>query len=510
MRAEVKVDDHLQLREGNSRQITLQPQEIKRIDWPVTVTKTGQTRLILTATSASDFDGMQLDLPVLPFGIERLVPFSGQADVTTSTSFTVPSTNQAQLNLYLTPSVAGMTFESLEYLTGYPYGCVEQTMSRFLPDVLVWQALDRLHIKKPELQAELPKQINAGFQRLYHFQHDDGGWGWWEHDQTDPYMTAYVIYGLSIAKAAGFEPDSTRVANGINALKTIYDKEEGARPFMLLALSYAGEKAFVASKIAESHLDQLGAYDLSVLALSARQIGDAETELKSIALLKTKASVTETYAFWPRRDDSYGWCDNDVETAAYALRALLHAEPNSELIPKIVRWLASKRQGSYWYSTKDTAATIISLMEYLESSKELTGQYQAQVLINGNLVGEIAVTPDSAQNLTRQIVVKTPVLRAGENKLDIQMTGAGRLYYSGDIRFFESGNSAAAQNHGVSIKREYFRFQRVPNQHNYQNTVHRTSHRQCENRRRNPGESDSRGQSQLRLRDSGRSAPEWF
>src|SRR5262249_10070807 len=315
--AEVKVDDHLQLREGNSRQITLQPQEIKRIDWPVTVAKTGQTRLILTATSASDFDGMQLDLPVLPFGIERLVPFSGQTDVPTSTSFNVPSINQAQLNLYLTPSVAGMTFDALEYLTGYPYGCVEQTMSRFLPDVLVSQALNRLHIKKPELEAELPKQINAGFQRLYHFQHEDGGWGWWEHDETSPYMTAYVVYGLSIAKAAGFEPDSDRLANGINALKSMYEKDEGARPYMLLALSYAGEKAFVASKIAESHLDQLGAYNLSVLALSADQIGDRETEQKAIALLKTKASISETYAFWPRRDDSYGWCDNDVETAAY-------------------------------------------------------------------------------------------------------------------------------------------------------------------------------------------------
>ena len=28
------------------------------------------------------------------------------------------------------------------------------------------------------------------------FQHDDGGWGWWKNDQSDPFMTAYVIDGL--------------------------------------------------------------------------------------------------------------------------------------------------------------------------------------------------------------------------------------------------------------------------------------------------------------------------
>src|SRR3546814_15132199 len=50
---------------------------------------------------------------------------------------------------------------------------------------------------------ELKKKVERGRNRLYAFQHDDGGWGWWKNDETDPFMTAYVIDGLTLEKKAG-------------------------------------------------------------------------------------------------------------------------------------------------------------------------------------------------------------------------------------------------------------------------------------------------------------------
>ena len=45
------------------------------------------------------------------------------------------------LRIEVAPSVAGTLFGALDYLTTYPYGCTEQTMSSFLPNVIVSQAL---------------------------------------------------------------------------------------------------------------------------------------------------------------------------------------------------------------------------------------------------------------------------------------------------------------------------------------------------------------------------------
>ena len=90
------------------------------------------------------------------------------------------------LQISVTPSVAGTIFGALDYLTSFPYGCTEQTMSSFLPNVIVSQALKELQLKSRIDPAVLQKKVKAGLDRLYDFQHEDGGWGWWKTDESHP------------------------------------------------------------------------------------------------------------------------------------------------------------------------------------------------------------------------------------------------------------------------------------------------------------------------------------
>jgi uncharacterized protein YfaS (alpha-2-macroglobulin family) len=95
-------------------------------------------------------------------------------------------------------------------------------MSRFLPSVIVAKTLKELNL---HIDKELPQMVRAGFQRLYNFQHPDGGWGWWPRDKSHPFMTAYVVYGMSLAKSAGYEVDQERFNHGIKWLKNNYAAE---------------------------------------------------------------------------------------------------------------------------------------------------------------------------------------------------------------------------------------------------------------------------------------------
>ena len=101
--------------------------------------------------------------------------------------------------------MAGTVFDALDYLTSYPWGCTEQTMSSFLPDVIVAQAVDKLHLKSPIDRATLNVMVKRRPRAAYSFQHDDGGWGWWPDDQSRVFMTAYVVSGLGQAKGAGYK-----------------------------------------------------------------------------------------------------------------------------------------------------------------------------------------------------------------------------------------------------------------------------------------------------------------
>ncbi len=148
------------------------------------------------------------------------------------------------LTITVAPSVAGTVFDALDYLTSYPWGCTEQTMSSFLPDLIVAQAIDKLHLKSPIDRKTLNDEVSAGLERLYSYQHDDGGWGWWQDDPSLVFMTAYVVSGLGQAKAAGYTIDDDRLTNARNwLLKTLSahpDMIPDLRAYTVYALATTG------------------------------------------------------------------------------------------------------------------------------------------------------------------------------------------------------------------------------------------------------------------------------
>src|SRR4026209_1424729 len=97
----------------------------------------------------------------------------------------------AQLSIEVSPSLAASMQNGLTYLQDYPYLCMEQTVSRFLPNVITARALKNAGIESATLQSQLGTQVITALQRIYAKQHYDGGWNWWDGDQSDPQTSAY-------------------------------------------------------------------------------------------------------------------------------------------------------------------------------------------------------------------------------------------------------------------------------------------------------------------------------
>ncbi|MEI8283041.1 MAG: alpha-2-macroglobulin family protein, partial [Armatimonadota bacterium] len=151
-------------------------------------------------------DGVQQSFPIEPHGRPVIVSSAGQGSTTFDLAMRPGADPKyGDLTINLSPTLVGDMLSSLDGLIGYPYGCVEQTMSRFMPSVLVDKTVRDLGLPRPKKLDDLPKIVRDSLTRLENMRHRDGGFGWWDYDTSDPYMTALVLDGLDRAKQAGVD-----------------------------------------------------------------------------------------------------------------------------------------------------------------------------------------------------------------------------------------------------------------------------------------------------------------
>ncbi|MBA2646808.1 MAG: alpha-2-macroglobulin, partial [Pyrinomonadaceae bacterium] len=375
------------------------------------------------------------------------------------------------LRIETSPSVAGALFGALDYLTGYPYGCTEQTMSRFLPTVIVAKTLRDVRTATIGEDNNINAKVERGLDRLYGFQHADGGWGWWKTDTTDPFMTAYVVDGLTIAKRAGYAVDESRIARGrerlrqmIDAGKTEDDKpiDAEARAYMIYALNESGEGA-------NSYLDNLFAkrgelqpYGRALLALALKRGNDGRARAVATEIERTAITDSGLDAHWQsgRRVGDFDFVQaNDTEATALSLKALAQIAPQSPLLAKAARWLVTNRQrGGYWLSTKQTAFAIYGLTDYLKVSQELSPDYTVEVYLNGEQVLSRKVEAADVSGAPTFVVERKGGQVGDRSEVRVVKRGRGSVYVAATLDYFTSAENLAAKgSKELRLTREYLR-----------------------------------------------------
>lgn len=109
-------------------------------------------------------------------------------------------TNSGQLELTAIPPLH--LSSRLQYLIGYPHGCVEQTTSKAFPQLFV-QDLVRL---QPEQVEKLEANVKTAIAKLNSFQQANGGLSYWPGLNTvDDWSSVYAGHFMLEAKARGYE-----------------------------------------------------------------------------------------------------------------------------------------------------------------------------------------------------------------------------------------------------------------------------------------------------------------
>jgi len=451
--------------------------------WPITVQGVDETIMLFAAASGELADAVELTLPVYNYSTPEVVGTAGQLsepgerlEVIYLPQRMDPS--QGELRVDIEPSLAASMRDGLRYLEHYPYECIEQVVSRWLPNLLTYRSLQQLGIERPDLDRGLRELVPVGLQRIYAQQHPDGGWGWWISDRSDPFLSAYVLLGLIEAQRMEFAVDPEVVYRAAEflqqSLKAPRDVERpweyNSQAFVLYVLAERGDLAPSRAVKLYDARDRLASYGKAFLAL-ALDLTNPQERTRVDALLSdltSEAILSATGAHWEESRDDVWTMNTDTRSTAVIVAALARLHSDSSLLPNAVRWLMSARREGHWETTQETAWALIGLTDYMAASGELEADYSWQVLLNNEELGQGDV---DVTNLDEEWELRVAIgdLLRGEgagppdgNRLLIQrgrpvadQTGLGQMYYTAHLRYFLPVEDVQATSRGVFVARQY-------------------------------------------------------
>ncbi|MGQ0548355.1 MAG: alpha-2-macroglobulin family protein, partial [Armatimonadota bacterium] len=464
--------------EGDHTQtLSLQPHKVGQAAWPVVAREMGTAKIRATAwTSGREgrqyTDGIELSIPVRPHGRQEITSAAGEVTADQPKTETLTLNRAAipgatRLTLRITPSVTSSVVEGLEYLIGYPYGCVEQTMSRFLPTVMVQRALRVSGIQNRYVEEAAPTMVRDGLARLYRFQHESGGWGWWEFDDDHPWMTAYVLYGLATARSMGYPVSDAVLQRGREAALALAKPAAGTwgwtmdtQMFLLYAIALAGDLEPARAMLPGVNPKDLGPQGLAYMVLTEKLLG--RNPRAAFAELGRRAVSENGVIHWDSDEGSrwWSWDWNDRMSTSTALRAILAVNRKDARVGSILRYMMLSRTGGYWWSTRDTSWALAALADYISGERgaaAVTGEIR--VGLNGQVLQTYGLTPASATAPDIVLDVPSTALRPGKNDVTLERVGgSSRVFYSIQLRqtvAMEEIPALASSN--IKIEREYLR-----------------------------------------------------
>ncbi len=448
------------------------------VTWQATVLDVESVDLVFSAISGQLSDATRPRIATAPGG--RIPVYRYSAPETVATGGQIDSadarveavalppnvdTRLGELRIRIDPSLAAGVLDGLQALEEYPYDTVESTVSRFVPNVVALRALRQLGVTNAELEARLPTLVADALDRLYLWQNADGGWGWWSEDESNPYISAYVVFGMLRAREAGFTVRDDVLARGMEYLtaQLVADADVRTAPqanrqaWLLYVLADGGKPDSGRMDALYNNRERLGVYGKALLALALHRVNTNDARLKTLLSDLNNAAITSaTGVYWEEPVRDYWAFSSDTTSSAIVLQALVRLDPQNQIIPNAVRWLMVARRGDIWLTTQESVWALLALTDWMATTGELNGAYDYAVWLNGDerIAGRIDATNVMSPTVVR--VPTTELLTGNPSLVAVgRSEGPGRLYYTAHLNLALPADQVKALDRGIAVTRRY-------------------------------------------------------
>ena len=448
---QIENADWFDLLDESQKTVEIAPNDVGGVAFMIRPEKLGLGGMKITARSKEAADAVIKTLIVAPEGvarevIENLVLSAGTSKTVDTSVPSIIVDGSGRAYIAVTASYLAQTIEGLDALIQMPFGCGEQNMILFAPDVFITRYLKETGQLKPEIMAKAEKLMITGYQRELIYQRSDGSFSAFgdSDEEGSLFLTAFVLKCFSQAKDLIYIDDSvlSQAENwiidhqnadgsfdsvGFVAHQDMMGGLKGKTAltaYVAIALLEAGDKADSSKAIGylEGQLGNIDdAYAMAITDYALELAGSPLTGQAHDKLMGM-AQEDENGLHWgdvaevepqPLNQMDGGMMpfrpmeinrSNAIEATGYATLALIK---NGDAFDasRAAKWLVSQRNAYGGYgSTQDTVVALQALIEYCTNARA-----DVDLTVTINAGGEVKQLSIKQNNFDVLQMVEVPV-----------------------------------------------------------------------------------------------------
>ncbi len=294
----------------------------------------------------------------------------------------IEGTNEGLIELSAIPP---MNLERrLEYLTSYPYGCVEQTVSAAFPQLSLEKVIDVDYNREKKIE----KNINSAIRRLSKLQNANGGMSYWPGSkQVSRWGTSYAGHFMIQSKDKGYyvptdllaswaeyQTKASREFRMDRSRKRWHQQwEMKDQAYRLYALALYGNPELPSMNVLRQEIDLP---PLAKYLLAATYALSGKAQIANDLIKNTSIEVN------PYNELAYSY-GSDLRDMALIAQTLMTLE-KTQVAGQVVKRIADKLSSNKWYSTQTLSHALLAVSDYVSTYERDDLKFSIDIADNGN------------------------------------------------------------------------------------------------------------------------------
>ncbi len=374
------------------------------------------------------------------------------------------------LEIALSPSAFSGLKNGIDYLLEYPYGCLEQKISKVLPIVLSKKLILELNLTIYK-KNELDRLVKDVIKDIHSFQMYNGGFSYWTSKHwASPWLSAYACFFMIKAEKEGYKIDKKILKHTLNYLadyaRSNYKRENlpysiychlSTRAYItyVLALGGKGNKTLINDLY--KNIDKIPLFGKANLLKALYHTGYNKKYLKEVKqILFNKVKISSTTAHYEDEglEGLYWIHSSSVRATSAILQAFMETKTKNSINEKVANWLKrSRKKKSRYNNTQENVWAFHAMTDYFKFYEKEKPKFKTDIIVEGK-----KILSHTFRKRTQPTYVKkfdfSKFSRGKELLLNINRKGKGRLYYGLRMNYAPR-ELLKSRNEGIKIEKWY-------------------------------------------------------